>query len=96
MPATKRQCREYRQRLKLRAIRAVTGSTAEHPKKVCGECGSKEKVEFAHVATTLLTGPGRGLTRRMIDVIRNPECYRLRCRRCHLNLDMPKLDEVPF
>ncbi|MGH7259958.1 MAG: hypothetical protein ACREI9_04670 [Nitrospiraceae bacterium] len=87
----------------------------------CGECGITHgalrylqngnvlvmTLEFAHVEATGLKGRGRGRTKRIHDIRRNPEAYRLLCRQCHMDLDFnghdrwnpqaskPEL-EVPF
>lgn len=53
----------------------------------CEECGSKEKMEFAHLGETGLYGAGRGRKERYYDVIRNPDKYKLLCQRCHKRLD---------
>lgn len=72
----------------------------------CEECGSSERLEFAHVQPTKLKGRGRGTYHRLRDVERNHEAYRLLCRPCHVDLDygggdpwkpaQRELEEVPF
>lgn len=52
--------------------------------------GPRRPLEFAHVKPTGLCGQGRGLKNRFLDVLRNPDCYRLLCSRCHRLLDMRK------
>jgi len=89
MPATKEQCRRYRQRLKERATAIVAGLW----KGRCQKCGELNDVlEFAHVQPTGLSGMGRGLTERYLDVLKNPECYALMCKPCHKEYDNASKD----
>ncbi len=53
----------------------------------CQNCGSKATLEFAHIAPTGLSGPGRGFSARVEDVMRHPRKYILLCRDCHNNYD---------
>jgi predicted restriction endonuclease len=53
----------------------------------CFFCGSKQRLEFAHIAPTNLKGMGRGKERRIIDITRNPFCYELLCHMCHRAYD---------
>lgn len=53
----------------------------------CEECGSTKQLEFAHTKPTGLQGMGRGFNERVLDVLRNPDAYRLLCRSCHMRLD---------
>lgn len=50
--------------------------------------GRKGQMEFAHVKPTKLNGRGRGLKSRYLDVVRNPECYKLVHRCCHAAMDL--------
>lgn len=52
-------------------------------------CGSRHRLEFAHIAHTGLNGRGRGSRNRYYDILRHPECYRLLCRTHHRALDGP-------
>ena len=98
MPATKEQSRKYRQRLKSR-VRELYGD-------VCETCGADPQLEptvvlqLAHTRPTGLSGEGRGLDRRMLDAIRNRDCYVLECFACHYERDHGEkyrgLEEVPF
>jgi len=53
----------------------------------CERCRSKERLEFAHLMNTPLSGRGRGYNNRVLDVIRYPECYILLCNVCHRQMD---------
>ena len=46
-----------------------------------------ESLEFAHVRPNGVYGRGRGSRVRIVDVIENPDNYRLLCRDCHLDYD---------
>jgi len=102
----------YHARLRERAMAALGCGPR------CQECAFPEmedfepvRLEFAHVAPTKLNGRGRGTYRRLRDVEKNPEAYRLLCRPCHMDLDyggrdrwnpaapdsaQRELEEVPF
>jgi hypothetical protein len=82
-------------------LRALAGGRCQQP-----GCGAKDSgvaywngprlpLEFAHVKPTGLCGQGRGLKHRFLDVLRNPECYALLCRRCHRRLDATRSIERP-
>jgi hypothetical protein len=62
--------------------------------RVCCFCGSVDNLEYAHVLPTGLNGMGRGLTVRMLDVIRHPLCYRRMCKPCHADYDERQTDYV--
>jgi hypothetical protein len=79
MPATNKQVRAYRQRLRKRALKAV----GIPPGGLCPVCHVRAAVEFAHLRATGLSGMGRGQYRRWLDVVRHPDCYQLRCRYCN-------------
>ena len=53
----------------------------------CEECGDDNDLEFAHIRPTGLNGKGRGYNERVLDVLRNPDAYRLLCKRCHKRFD---------
>jgi hypothetical protein len=53
----------------------------------CDACGATWTLEFAHVKPTGLNGRGRGKYRRLRDILRNRDAYRLLCRECHLIMD---------
>lgn len=57
----------------------------------CLFCGSTEKLQFAHLTETELSGAGRGRKERLYDVIYNPDCYVLLCSKNHRELDKGKL-----
>jgi hypothetical protein len=73
MPATPEQCRKYLLRVRKRA-RKLFGF-----KCWCGRRGK----EFAHLCSTGLSGPGRGMKNRYRDVLRHPECYQFVCSKQH-------------
>lgn len=50
-------------------------------------CGSFFKLEFAHVKPTGLCSRGRGRIERLLDVLKNPDCYTLMCKYCHKKYD---------
>lgn len=79
MPATPQACRRYREKLRERAF-ALVGYR-------CVFCGANESIQLAHVGTTSLRGPGRGLSRRYSDVVKNPSKYRPMCVGCHRTFD---------
>ena len=54
----------------------------------CGECGSTDKLEFAHRhGMETLRGSGRGLSAVILDIRKNPLNYRLLCKDCHREYD---------
>lgn len=53
----------------------------------CEKCAKTYDLEFAHVKPTGVKGKGRGKSRRLFDILRNRECYRLLCFECHDELD---------
>lgn len=53
----------------------------------CRRCGSRSKLEFAHVKETGLNGRGRGQMHRYGDIKRNPDAYELLCWDCHREFD---------
>jgi hypothetical protein len=54
----------------------------------CVDCGHTRGLEFSHVKPTGVTGGlGRGMPQRYHDIKKNPDCYRLRCKRCHRTYD---------
>lgn len=46
-------------------------------------------LEFAHTWPTKLSGEGRGLIRRVVDIRQHPACYKLLCNNCHHKFDYP-------
>jgi hypothetical protein len=66
-------------RLKAKLIAAFGGA--------CAWCGSQAELEFAHLRETGLKGPSRGQSKRLLDVQRNPDAYKLLCRPCHCTFD---------
>lgn len=96
--ATKRDTREgqrrRRQKLRTRAFAAIGNC--------CVFCKSSV-VQAAHVIPTKIKGGSRGMDRRYMDVIKNPDCYRPMCSSCHraydkIQSDCAKevVDEIPF
>ena len=64
--------RRYRQRLRQRVHQLM-------PPR-CRVCGSRDRVNYAHQFPTGLMGPGRGMERRYLDILRHtwayvPLCY---------------------
>lgn len=53
----------------------------------CRRCGSRLKLEFAHVKETKLRGRSRGQMHRYCDIKRNPDAYELLCWNCHREFD---------
>ena len=51
----------------------------------CQNCGeeNRSKLEFAHIKPTKVSGYGRGSNRRILDVMKNKDKYRLMCNLCH-------------
>ena len=50
----------------------------------CKNCGSKKKLEFAHILPTKLCGDNsRGSKERYFDIKNNPSSYVLLCSICH-------------
>ena len=82
MPATAEHSRRYRLRLRLR-LAVIFGI-------VCQHCGSNRQLEYAHRERTQLKGAGRGLTNRLLDVLKNPDSYLLLCRKCHRKFGGPE------
>lgn len=76
----------YRRALRARAIALLGGKCQAF------ECEATEGLEFAHVQKTGLNGRGRGSTKRHQDVLKNPDCYQLLCRRHHMELDYAGID----
>lgn len=70
----------------------------------CEDCGAeyhiddkgRPSLEWSHVAPTGLSGASRGLSRRLLDVKRNPESYRLRCKSCHAAADGRTLSAATY
>lgn len=59
----------------------------------CKNCGSKKKLEFAHILPTELCGTNsRGSDRRNRDIKNNPSSYVLLCSICHMKIgDTPEM-----
>ena len=65
--------------------------------KSCRKCGTKGKLQFAHVRKTKLCGKtGRGKQARMYDVKNNLDCYILLCKSCHREFDRTHKFEHPM
>jgi hypothetical protein len=89
----------------LERLRQLHGGSCQHVGSK-GLCGSKHKLEFAHLQPTGLQGRGRGSRARYLDIKRHPLAYALLCRQHHLLLDGPygrsepqqpaEKDPVPF
>ena len=60
----------------------------------CKNCGSKKKLEFAHILPTKLCGTNsRGSDRRNRDIKNNPSSYVLLCSICHMKIgDTPEME----
>lgn len=83
----------------------MSGKTAAYVRKLrqritdllgnrCAFCGATEKLEFAHIRDTGLSGEGRGRVNRLLNVINNPDCYTLLCDTCHTAFDSLQMPEV--
>lgn len=75
--------KSYRRDLR-RKLKSLFGSR-------CLACGATRQLQFAHVTPTELKGLGRGSTKRLYDVIHNPDCYVLLCPSCHYDYDKVKI-----
>lgn len=53
----------------------------------CAKCGSKEKLQFAHLQPTDLNGRGRGRKERYYDIVKHRGGYQLLCEECHRKKD---------
>ena len=54
----------------------------------CGECGSADRLEFAHRhGLETLRGSSRGFSEVILDIRNHPLNYRLLCRDCHREYD---------
>ena len=54
----------------------------------CGECGSTDRLEFAHRhGLETLRGSSRGFSEVILDIRNHPLNYRLLCRDCHREYD---------
>ncbi len=53
----------------------------------CQACQKAYDLEFAHTVPTGIHGKGRGKSRRLRDILKNRDCYRLLCFDCHDILD---------
>jgi len=60
----------------------------------CEQCNMKKnRLEFAHIKPTGLNGKGRGRNRRVLDIMKNKDCYKLLCRSCHRDFDFQNVAE---
>lgn len=64
---------KYIKRLKKKLLRQFGGK--------CVVCGTTDNLEFAHVKPTNLNGVGRGRKERYYDILKNPKCYALTCKK---------------
>ena len=71
--------RHYLDRLR-RSLRRAFGN-------FCWLCGSRRRLQFAHLHPNGLHGPGRGQKNRLLDIARHPFNYLLLCVRCHRQFD---------
>jgi len=76
--------REYRKNLRARALMAIGGML---PMCSWEDCREVDDLEFAHTKPTGLNGEGRGMERRYLDVLKNPDKYRLLCKPHHTMFD---------
>lgn len=54
----------------------------------CGICQEDiDKLQFAHIKPTKLSGEGRGLQKRYFDIKHNPDSYFLTCKDNHDIID---------
>lgn len=82
---------------KLHALRKARGGHCEDCNKRLAWRPRRRiwNLEFAHVKPTGLSGEGRGLRQRYMDIKRNPECYALLCWFCHKKRDNKPLPDYP-
>ena len=69
------------------ALRAERGNACEKCKKKLEINEGQPNLQFAHLRPTGLNGEGRGSNHRILDILRNPDCYVLLCPDCHFLLD---------
>jgi len=50
-----------------------------------------DKLDFAHIKDTKLSGSGRGSLHRYYDIKKHPDCYALMCKKHHRIYDDRKL-----
>jgi hypothetical protein len=79
MATNAERCKSYRERLKLRCA-AIFGWQ-------CQMCASAVATQYAHKEPTALTGYGRGLKERYLDILRNQHKYLRVCGPCHRKLN---------
>lgn len=53
----------------------------------CMKCGSTDNLQFAHVKHNGFNGMGRGKSHRYYNIVKNLDCYRLWCKKCHDEYD---------
>lgn len=61
------------------------GSRCNNP--LCQIHWNLEPLQFAHLKPTEVSGMGRGLHQRVLDINRNRESYTLLCQTCHSKFD---------
>lgn len=67
---------------KMDELRAGRGNQCE-----INGCLVRDKLQFAHIKPTGLSGEGRGRSNRYYDIKNNPECYKLMCKWHHHKFD---------
>jgi hypothetical protein len=79
-------------------LRAERGNKCEED-----DCEETFPLEWAHVKPTRMHGRGRGKKNRLVDVKKNPDCYKLLCRPCHRRRDEigyggaeDVMEQIPF
>lgn len=81
--------------LELEKLRSARGNRCEGRPGAPKPCGRRLRrgrdgrvnLEFAHVRPTGVSGMGRGLRQRVLDIRRFPSAYLLLCKLCHRAFD---------
>lgn len=73
-------------------IRKALDRLREEFGNCCQKCGIKDKLEFAHINETGLSGRGRGRKERYYNIKNNKKEYLLLCRDCHRETDRGRIN----
>lgn len=68
-------------------LRAERGNQCEYVDLEKIRCDINYGLEFAHLESTGLNGKGRGQSRRVMDIKKNPGSYKLLCKYHHKMFD---------
>lgn len=72
--------RPYLKRLKKRLL--------DYYGNKCCICGATENLEFAHKKSTKIKGVRRGKSERLLDILKNLDCYSLTCKKHNKNVEV--------